>query len=285
MMKQEYTPNQITTQTNDITQVQNFFIDLNKEKRRLGRPPKLLTSDIATILMIQSEFGNCNLLRLYKLLKTHYLEHFELPCYKNFVLSMHRETVPLISLLNTILSYFSNKNLMFIDSSALPVCKIYKEKKHKTMKALAKKSKTTTGWYYGLKLHLVSDENGNPTFIRFTTSTVDDRVILKTILEKFYDKTFVADAGYLGKKYQDLGIKNSNFTLTPCRFNMKMLSTIWQNNMMNMRSIIESVFSSLKTHYGLVDTISRSVNGYLTNYLRAIFRYCFRNIFRYVIIS
>ena len=60
MTKQEYTPNQITTQTNDITQVQNFFIDLNKEKHRLGRPPKLLTSDIATILMIQSEFGNCN---------------------------------------------------------------------------------------------------------------------------------------------------------------------------------------------------------------------------------
>ena len=285
MTKQAYIPNQITTQTNHIVQVQNFFTDLYQTKRTLGRPPNLNTSDIATILMIQSEFGNCNLLRLYKLLKTHYLEHFELPCYKNFVLSMHRETIHLISLLNTILSYFSNKNLMFIDSSALPVCKIYKEKKHKTMKLLAKKSKTTTGWYYGLKLHLVSDENGNPTFIRFTTSSVDDRVVLNTIIKKFSDKTFVADAGYLGKKYQEIGIKNNNFTLTPCRHNMKVLSTVWQNNMMNMRSIIESVFSSLKTHYGLVDTISRSVNGYLTNYLRAIFRYCFRNIFSYVRLS
>ena len=125
MAKQVNIPNQVTTQTNHIVQVQNFFIDLYQLKRLLGRPPKLNTSDIATILMIQSEFGNCNLLRLYKLLKTHYLEHFELPCYKNFVLTMHRETVHLIRLLNTILTYFSNKNLMFIDSSALPVCKIY----------------------------------------------------------------------------------------------------------------------------------------------------------------
>ena len=73
--------------------------------------------------------------------------------------------------------------------------------------------------------------------------------------------------------------------MEPGHYNMKMLSTIWQNNLMNMRSIIESVFSSLKTHYGLVGRISRSVNGYLTNYLRAIFRYCFRNIFSYVRLS
>jgi Transposase DDE domain len=285
MVKQVNIPTQITTPTNEIAQVQKFFTDSYKEKRQLGRPSKLTTSDIGTILMIQNQFGNCNLLRLYNLLKTHYLEDFELPCYKNFVLTMHRKTVNLIEYLQLIFQYFSSEELLFIDSSALPVCKIYKEKKHKTMKQLARKSKTTTGWYYGLKLHLVSDINGNPVFLRFTTATVDDRVILGTILDKFNDKIFVADAGYLGVKYQKQGIENNNFTLTPCRSNMKVLSTIWQNNMMNMRSIIESVFSSLKTHYGLVDSISRSVNGYLTNYLRAIFRYCFRNIDNYVILS
>jgi Transposase DDE domain len=285
MMKQVNIPALTTTPTNEITQVQNFFTDIYKDKRQLGRPPKLNTAEVATILMIQSEFGNCNLLRLHNLLKTHYLEHFDLPCYKNFVLTMHRATVNLIEILNWIFHYFSNKNLMFIDSSALPVCKIYREKKHKTMKKLARKSKTTTGWYYGLKLHLVSDDNGNPVFLRFTTATVDDREILEVILGKFYDKMFIADAGYLSSKYQKIGMQNYNFTLTPCRSNTKTLSALWQNNLMNMRSIIETVFSILKTHYGLVDTISRSVNGYLTNYLRAIFRYCFRNIGNYVCIS
>jgi hypothetical protein len=76
-----------------------------------------------------------------------------------------------------------------------------KKKKHKTLKILVRKLKTTPGWYYGLKLHHDCDENGNPAFIRFTTTTVDDRVILMTIIEKFWDKIFITDAGYLRKEY------------------------------------------------------------------------------------
>jgi Transposase DDE domain len=269
----------------EIVQYQKFITDIYQEKRQVGRPSNLNFADIFAILMIQNTCGNNNLTTLYRTLKKYHSNSFELPCYKNFVLTLHRKTVDLLKLLLWIFQYFGSSQIQFMDSTALPVCKIYKEKKHKTMKRLARKSKTTTGWYYGIKLHLCCDIKGNPTAIKFTTSTVDDREFLKQELTKKRNKLFIADAGYLGKKYQEIGIKKNNFIITPCRSNMKILSSLWQNNMMNMRSIVETVFSITKNFYGLTQTISRSINGYLTNYVRAIFRYCFRNFGNYAIIS
>lgn len=37
----------------------------------------------------------------------------------------------------------------FVDSTPLPVCKTIRAGRHKTMKGLAKFSKSTTGWYLG----------------------------------------------------------------------------------------------------------------------------------------
>jgi phosphoribosylformylglycinamidine (FGAM) synthase-like enzyme len=58
-------------------------------------------------------------------------------------------------------------------------------------------------------------------FERFISSMFDVRVILNTILKKFQGKIFVADAGYLGVKYQKVGIENDNIIRTPCHYNMK----------------------------------------------------------------
>ena len=285
MTKQNNIPNIGDETFNKIIQVQNLFTDLIQERSSIGRPPNLNLSDVAVILIIQNQYGNQNLKKLYNELRDHYNTYFQLPCYKNFVLTLRRRTVELIGIVPEICKYYSLAGIKFIDSTPLPVCKIWREKSHKVMKLLARKSKSTTGWYHGLKLHLVSDKNGNPVFFRITTATVDDRIILAKAVSKTSNSIFIADAGYLNQQYQKIAIKRSNFIITPCRFNMKMLSTFWQNELMNMRSIIESVFSSLKTHYQLTSTLSRSINGYLSNYFRAIFRYCFRNIGNYDLIS
>jgi hypothetical protein len=40
-----------------------------------------------------------------------------------------------------------------------------------------------------------------------------------------------------------------------------------------MRSRIETVFNILKERYGLVTSLPRSINGYLSHYIRVLFCY------------
>lgn len=42
---------------------------------------------------------------------------------------------------------------MFIDSTPIAVCHDLREKRHKVFKGLAGKGRTSTGWFFGLKLH------------------------------------------------------------------------------------------------------------------------------------
>jgi hypothetical protein len=46
--------------------------------------------------------------------------------------------------------------IRFVDSAALNVCHIKIEKQHKVFKDIAHKSKSTMGWFYGFKLHLIA---------------------------------------------------------------------------------------------------------------------------------
>tara|TARA_B110000046_G_scaffold157892_1_gene169525 strand:- start:3206 stop:3385 length:180 start_codon:yes stop_codon:yes gene_type:complete len=48
--------------------------------------------------------------------------------------------------------------MSFIDSTLLKVSHIKREKQHKEFKGIAEKSFGTTSWFYGLKLHLVTND-------------------------------------------------------------------------------------------------------------------------------
>ena len=50
--------------------------------------------------------------------------------------------------------------LHFVDSTDLEVCHIKRAKWNKTFKGLAAKSKSTMGWFYGFKLHLICNDKG-----------------------------------------------------------------------------------------------------------------------------
>jgi hypothetical protein len=45
--------------------------------------------------------------------------------------------------------------LFFVDSAPLPVCHIKRASSHKVTAGIARRSKNTKGWFFGLKLHIV----------------------------------------------------------------------------------------------------------------------------------
>jgi hypothetical protein len=188
--------------------------------------------------------------------------------------------------------------LKFIDSTPIPVCKVCRSSRHQTMKGLASKKKSTTGWFYGLKLHLICDENYHLESLKFTTGRVDDREVLEEVREKIKDTNFspktatnipdtklVADAGYVSTQEEGKFWQKGVYFLTATRKNMHTLANLYQQKLMNMRSKVETVFSSLKDKYQLITSIPRSINGYLAHYIRSLFGYVFSDLERYLRIS
>lgn len=266
-------------QTNSCNLAQLFcFIDdfvrlIYPTTCRKGRPRELSLSETATIALLKSAYGIPQLKQMYRLLSDRFASEFHLPCYKNFVCVMNDYAPELLFMINLLL-LMRNKNagvIKIVDSTAVPVCKNMRISSHKVMKDLATRYKTTTGYFYGLKLHVVTDEYGNLLKFCFTTANVDDRKILDHFLNLLSDSLVLADAGYVSKTLEKKALHNNNFLLTCVRNNMKKLSTPLHIFLLNKRIHVEQFFSVLKDRFGLVTSLPRSVKGYLAHYIRAIF--------------
>lgn len=251
----------------------NALLKLNKQIS--GRNPSLTLSEAATISWLKSKYNIKTWKGLYKLLSDKFAYDFNLPSYKNFVLLMNRSARPILILLDLLFRINRNKSgvIKLIDSTPLSVCKNYNINKHKTMRKVATRSKSTKGWFYGLKLHLVSDLEGNILFVRFTTAKVGDRKILERILEKLEKSILVADAGYCSKKLEQKAAKHNNLLITPGRSNMKRAASSLDICLLNLRSRVEVIFSILKERLNLETSLPRSISGYIAHYTHVIFGY------------
>lgn len=252
------------------------LLQLNKQTS--GRRPSLTLSETATISLIRSEYGTRTWKGTYNLLKDRFNDEFHLPSYKSFVLLMNQQAKLILVLINILLQMNRKQSgvIKLIDSTCLPVCDNRRIRQHKTMKKLATRSKTSTGWFYGLKLHLVSDLFGNILHIRFTTGRVNDRIVLDQLLDKVSNSLLIADAGYCSKNLERKANKRNNILLTCMRNNMKKLSSFLDICLLNLRPRIETLFSILKERLGLVTTLPRSVDGYIAHYIHVIFGYMMR---------
>ena len=93
--------------------------------------------------------------------------------YNRFVEVMRYALIPL--LLYTIRYGFGKCNgLNFIDSTPLIACKYQRRSSHKVMKNIADIGKSSTGWFYGMKLHLVINGSGEILSFCITSGNVSD---------------------------------------------------------------------------------------------------------------
>lgn len=81
-----------------------------------------------------------------------------LPSYERFVNLMQRAMFPLSVF--TQLKAGQQTSVYYIDSSCIPVCHIRRSSRHKTFDAVANYGHTSAGWFFGLKLHLVTNDRG-----------------------------------------------------------------------------------------------------------------------------
>ena len=81
-----------------------------------------------------------------------------LPSYSRCVELLPRCVVPLTALFLVLRGECDG--LSIIDSTALPVCHNRRISSHKTFAGHAERGKTSTGWFFGFKLHLIINSRG-----------------------------------------------------------------------------------------------------------------------------
>lgn len=131
-----------------------------------------------------------------------------------------------------------DEGIFFIDSTALTVCHIKRAHSHRTFKHQAKWGKTTTGWFFGFKLHLVINHRAEIVAFRLTSGNVDDRKPVPKMLQTMKGKAF-ADRGYISKKLTQVLMRNGVHLFTKVKKKMKnCLMSLSDKLMLRKRAIV-----------------------------------------------
>ncbi|MEP0791341.1 transposase, partial [Funiculus sociatus GB2-C1] len=80
--------------------------------------------------------------------------------------------------------------ISFIDSTSLKVCHNRRISQHRVFKDIAARGKTSVDWFFGFKLHLVVNEQGELLNLQITPGNVDDRKPVPDLLESLFGKVF-----------------------------------------------------------------------------------------------
>ena len=243
-----------------------------KQRRRNGR---LSPSEIMTIIIHfhQSNYRN---FKAYfnEYVRIHLRSEFpSLVSYHRFVALMPRTLGPLCAYLYSL--YGQCSGISFVDSTPLAVCHNRRIQQHKVFDGLAARGKTSMGWFYGFKLHLVVNDQGQLLGCQLTPGNVDDRVPVPTLAKQLFGKLF-GDRGYISKPLFDQLWQAFNLQLiTNLRKNMKnQLMTMSDKLLLRKRAIIETIIDQLKNISQIEHSRHRSPFNFLINVLAGLVAYC-----------
>ena len=170
-----------------------------------------------------------------------------LPRYEGLIKGLCR-TVPTQIMMLQLLLAMSKKacksSLFLADATPYPVCHNKRIFTHKVFEGLAKRGKSSMGWFYGFKLHLVTDEFGHLLALKVTSGEVNERKPFEQLLHSLKG-TVVADAAYLSLELSETLAQKSLLLLTGVRKNMKKLMTRDQHKILKSRQMIEVTFGIL----------------------------------------
>ena len=228
--------------------------------------------------------GHTNYKSYYTFIKTYHLWDFpRLPTYQNFLESIHAVTPICSLLLQMITSLFKNSTsplaTKFADSTRLRVCENQRIQEHKVAKWKAGRGKSSRGWFYGFKLHIICDAWMRVLGFTFTSGNTDDRIWLEMMWEGIFG-LIVTDGGYIGKDFQEKAKEYWIFIFAATRANMKKLMTDWQHKLFKMRQAVERVFSVLKYRMGMETSLPRSLKWYTTRYIVCLTVYQLKKLFK-----
>jgi hypothetical protein len=243
-------------------------------KNKRGPECCLSDSEIMTILiMFQSsrvrDFKNFYLLSL----SVFYKDLFpKLPSYTRFISIMNRAILPLIFFIQS--KSGERTGLYYTDSSCLPTCHIKRSRRHKTFRGISEYGRTSVDWFFGLKLHIVINHQGQLINFKITKGARSDCKEVETLVSSLQGLLF-GDKGYISKKLFHTLFSNGLKLITRQRKNMKqkIILNDHEKQLLDQRGIIETVIGHLKHHFQIWHTRHRSPLNAMTHLISSLAAY------------
>lgn len=240
----------------------SLLLSIHQMKKNTSKPtrtPCLCMAEIITIILLYQQSPCKNFKYFYTSYLQLYKTEFNLPSYNRFIELESRALVYICMLMKWYCSLAERTGIGYIDSSSLAVCHNKRISKNKVFRGCATLAKTTKGWFYGLKLHLITNERGEIINLKFTTGNTDDRTPVPQLAKGLTGLLF-GDKGYIKQElFTELYTKGLKL-VTGIKSTMKnKFMSIFEKILLKKRSIIETIFSVLKCNFELEHTRHRSV--------------------------
>lgn len=252
----------------------NKFLPTNSNERKRGPSCGLSDSEIMTILVMFQISGYRNFKIFYCGYLIKFFKHYfpNLPTYERFVFLIKKASLPLLFYAQ--IKSGKRTGIYYIDSTCLPVCHLKRSGRNKVFEGIAKKGKTSTGWFFGLKLHIVINDQCELIAFKITKGNVHDVKAADDLLKNLNGLSF-GDKGYLGRDLFEKLLKNGLKLITRKRKNMKNNTVLdsYEKQLLNQRNIIETVINQLKNHYQIWHTRHRNVLNAMTHLLAGLIAY------------
>jgi Transposase DDE domain len=166
--------------------------------------------------------------------------------------------------------------LSFIDSTQVSVCHNRRIGSHKMMAELAAREKTSGDWFYGFKLHLVINDEGELLGVKITAGNLDDRDPVPELARALFGKLF-GDRGYISQALFEQLWEQGVQLITKLRKNMKnKLLPLLDKLLLRKRSIVETVNDQLKNISQIEHSRHRSPFNFFVNLMAGLVAYTFR---------
>ena len=253
-------------------------LSLPAQKGQRRREPGLALSEVISILVYYHHSGyKCFEYYYERCVRSTLQSHFpQAPSYCRFIQLIPRALKPMYWMGKVCGLMSQATGVYFVDSKKLPVCDNRRIHSHKVFEGIAQRGKTSTGWFFGLKIHLVINNLGKIMNFVITTANVADNTkrVLDKLLSNIQGKCF-GDKGYISAHFEHYYQKGIHL-ITRIRKNMKNKPMDWHDKLMlARRGVIESVNDILMTVFDIDHTRHRSPINALTHVLGVVLAYNF----------
>jgi hypothetical protein len=252
------------------------------EAHLIGNKPKkqpIMTESEVITLMILFHMGSFRTLKDFYIcyVKGHLKSEFpNTVSYNRFTELMQNAVLPMTIMMKTC-CLGECTGISFIDSTPIRVCKNKRIKRNKVFKGIAELGKSTMGYFYGFKLHLIVNDKGEILNFIITQANVDDRQPLR--IESFIHcikGKLYGDKGYLSKELTNLLFVDGLHLVTTLRNNMKnCLMELKDKIMLRKRSVIETINDELKNMCQIEHSRHRSFGNFISNMIAGLIAYSF----------
>lgn len=246
---------------------------LPKVNRQRQRACRLCPSEMITIVVLFH-------LSHYRTFKDYYQDCVEkhLKAYFPTLISYNRFVERMSSIFTPLLGYLltcrgKETGFYYVDSTKLEVCHNRRIARHKTFAGIAERGKTSMGWFFGTKLHLVINHLGELMSCCLTKGNVSDIQLLEQLFKNL-EGLGAGDKGYLSKKKEENLLQKGLRFITKVRRNMKEKSlSAFETFFLGQRGLVETVIEQLKSICHIQHTRHRNPDNFVINLLSGLVAY------------